>query len=118
MYVSSGVEVAGGLVQVKVGIEALPWLLTFTLAEAGVWLWMVKPIREGRPWAKVAGTYMFALYSLATIFMIYAELAFIRVRFMQAHIAFGVFQWALALAVTVLVWTPMSDRYYQPRHRR
>jgi hypothetical protein len=117
MYVSSLVEVAGGLVQVMVGAEALPWL-TFTLADAGLWLWMVKPIREGQPWAKVAGTYLLALYSLATIFTIYAELAFMRVAFIQAHIAFSLFQWALALAVTVLVWTPMSDRYYQPRHRR
>jgi hypothetical protein len=112
MYVSSGVEVAGGPVQVMTGLEAPAWL-TFTLADAGLWLWMIKPIRDGRPWARVAGTYLFALSTLATMFTIYAELGFLRVRFIQAHIAFGVFQWALALAVTVLVWTPESNQYCQ-----
>jgi hypothetical protein len=112
IYLTSAVEVIGGLVAARVGLIAYPYL-SFILAVAGVWIWMVKPIREGRQLARTAGTTFFLVNTIATMVMVMVELIASSVHYLWAILAIEVLRWMLALAVVILIWTSESDRYYE-----
>jgi hypothetical protein len=116
MYVSAGLEIIGGLVAVLTNQEA-SLLLVFSFAGAGLWAWMARPIRNGRRWARIAGTVLFAANTLATLLIAYAVLAVVSVESEVWVVMASVIRWGLAIVVAVLVWVPESSRYFQHMSR-
>ena len=111
MYVSAGLEAAGGLVAVLTSEEA-PLFLVLSFAGAGLWVWMARRIRGGRRWARIICTVLFAGNTLLTLLTVYALIVTEPIGPEVWVAAFSVIRWGLALAIAVLIWTPEPGRYY------
>jgi Protein kinase domain len=82
----------------------------FGLAGTGLWLWMAYASRNGRPWARILSTVLFALLTLSL------PLEFIEVADLWTGLT-GLIQWALGLAALVLLWIGPSNRYFAAMQR-
>jgi hypothetical protein len=80
------------------------------LAGTGLWLWMAHANRNGRPWARILSTVLFALLTLG------APLSFIEVPVIAARVT-ELLQWAFALAALVLLWVGSSNAYFAAMRR-
>jgi Protein kinase domain len=80
------------------------------LVGTGLWLWMAHANRNGRSWARILSTVLFAVLTLGLLF----SLSSIPV---TAARATALTQWALALAALVLLWVGSSNAYFAAMRR-
>jgi hypothetical protein len=77
----------------------------FGLAGTGLWLWMAYANRNGRSWARILSTVLFAVLTVSL------PLAFLEVPVFAARVT-SLLQWALALSALVLLWVAPSNAYF------
>jgi hypothetical protein len=77
----------------------------FGLAGTALWLWMASVNRNGRSWARILSTVLFALLTLSL------PLSFIEVPDIWTRLT-GLIQWALGLAALILLWIGPSNAYF------
>jgi hypothetical protein len=77
----------------------------FGLAGTALWLWMADASRNGRSWARILSTVLFALLTLSL------PLSFIEVPDIWTRLT-GLIQWALGLAALVLLWIGPSNAHF------
>jgi hypothetical protein len=82
----------------------------FGLAGTALWLWMAYTNRNGRPWARILSTVLFALLTLSL------PLSFIEVPDIWTRLT-GLIQWGLGLAALVLLWIGPSNAYFAAMRR-
>jgi hypothetical protein len=75
------------------------------LAGTGLWLWMAYANENGRSWARILSTVLFALLTLTL------PLGLVEVPVIAVWIT-GFIQWALALAALVMLWVGSSNAYF------
>jgi hypothetical protein len=75
------------------------------LAGTGLWLWMAYANENGRSWARILSTVLFALLTLTL------PLGIVEVPVIAVWLT-GFIQWALALAALVLLWVGSSNAYF------
>lgn len=82
----------------------------FGLAGTFLWLWMAHANRNGRSWARILSTVLFAWLTL-TLPLSFIEIPGAPVR------ATSLIQWALGLAALVLLWVGSSNAYFAATRR-
>jgi peptidoglycan/LPS O-acetylase OafA/YrhL len=77
------------------------------VVDGSIWLWMASKNKQGRAWARVTSTVLFAVFTVATV-----------VDHTRSHpwfLALGVVTWLVALGATILLWLPGSGPFYRGR---
>lgn len=90
------------------------WVV-FGLVVIGLWLWMARANGQGRNWARVLSTVLFALATLQLTGIFKTP---------ASHAGFGVealgllgtvLPWLAGLAVVWLLWRPASSAFFEPQ---
>jgi hypothetical protein len=82
----------------------------FGLVGTGLWLWMAHANRNGRSWARILSTVLFAVLTLGLLLSLHSNPVI-------AARATALIQWALALAALVLLWVAPSNAYFAAMRR-
>jgi hypothetical protein len=85
-------------------------VIFFGLTGTALWLCMAYANRNGRSWARILSTVLFALLTLSL------PLGFIEVPDIWTRLT-GLIQWALGLAALVLLWIGPSSAYFAAMRR-
>jgi len=80
------------------------------LVGTGLWLWMAHANRNGRSWARILSTVLFAVLTLGLLLSLHSDPV-------KAARATALIQWALALAALVLLWVAPSNAYFAAMRR-
>jgi hypothetical protein len=93
-------------------VTAIEVALTIFYGLAGItlWLWMAHANRNGRSWARILSTVLFAVLTLSLPFV------FIQVPYVLPWIT-SIAQWVLAVAALVLLWVGPSSAYFAAMRR-
>jgi serine/threonine protein kinase len=81
-----------------------------SLIEIGVWLWIARACRNGRGWARITGTVLFAIHTLSTI----ALLGNARPGIGLAKVL-DVIGWLIACGAVVFLWRRPSSAFFSSR---
>jgi serine/threonine protein kinase len=90
------------------GVAGLVVLVS--LIEIAVWLWIARACRNGRSWARVTGTVLFAIHTLSTI----ALLGNSRPGIGLAKVL-DVIGWLIACGAVVFLWRRPSSTFFRSR---
>jgi hypothetical protein len=82
----------------------------FGLAGTALWLWMARANREGRSWARILSTTLFATLTLTL------PLTFLQIPYLPLCVT-ALAQWTLAVAALVLLWVRPSGAYFAAMRR-
>ena len=82
----------------------------FGLVGTGLWLWMAHANKNGRSWARILSTVLFAVLTLGLLLSLHNDPVI-------AARATALTQWALALAALVLLWVAPSNAYFAAMRR-
>jgi hypothetical protein len=82
----------------------------FGLAGTALWLWMARANRQGRSWARILSTTLFAILTLTL------PLTFLQIPYLPLWVT-ALAQWALAVAALVLLWVRPSGAYFTAMRR-
>ena len=91
-------------------VVALPVFLITT----GVWLWMARANRGGRPWARITATALFGVLTVCELALLVDSLTG-PVYFTAGYILLVsgcALYWLAGLSVVVLLWQRSSSDYY------
>ena len=81
-----------------------------SLIEIAVWLWIARACKNGRNWARVTGTVLFAIHTLSTIALIG-----------NSHPGIGlaklldIIGWLIACGAVVFLWQRPSSAFFSSR---
>ncbi len=98
----------------------LPLIITVAivslLVPVALWLWMARANGQGRNWARILSTVLFALATLELISVL-SQFAGIQVAFGLTGLGliFWVPTWLVGLAVVWLLWRPASSAFFKPQ---
>jgi hypothetical protein len=91
--------------------------IIYSLVVIALWLWMARANRQGRNWARILSTVLFALATLQLISQASVQQPVSRAGF--AVMVFGVIVPVLALvaglAAVWLLWRPASSAFFKPQ---
>lgn len=73
----------------------------------GLWCWMAWKNRQGRPWARVLSTVLFAIMCLDALGSLFA------LTLAPVPAIATIAEWAAGLAAIIFIWNRESSRYYQ-----
>jgi biotin transporter BioY len=79
----------------------------------GLWLWMARKNKQGRPWARVVSTIFFGVF---TVYLSLASLALFAGGESKAAVVAVLtlmLDWVIGLAALVFLWLNQSGQYYQ-----
>jgi hypothetical protein len=77
------------------------------LVGVGLWLWMSWANKEGKNWARVLSTVLFALATL-DLFGVFSQPK------TALGLIFPLVTWLIGLGVIVLLWRPESSQFFKP----
>jgi hypothetical protein len=86
------------------------------LAGTGLWLWMAHANRNGRGWARIMSTVLFAILTLTLPWSFILLSRAVDVAVIAAWCT-GLIQWAVALAALVPLWAESSSAYFAAMRR-
>ena len=78
------------------------------LVGIALWLWMARANSQGRNWARILSTVLFALATLDLFGVISQPKTILGLIFPAAT-------WLIGLAAVVLLWRPQSTAFFKPR---
>jgi hypothetical protein len=91
----------------------LPVIVFSGLVGAGIWLWMAWKCKEGRNWARIMSTVLFAINCLGLIPVTGNGIGSVSLLLLAWHLI----TWLPALAAIILLWRRESTPYFQsPRY--
>jgi hypothetical protein len=88
--------------------------IVFGIIAIGLWLWMAKMNGNGRGWARIASTVIFALFTIETFITVNSIKGGVSVTASWLlSIALLLATWVVGGAVIALLWRPVSTAYFK-----
>jgi len=91
-------------------------VLFIGLAGTGLWLWMAYANRNGRSWARILSTVLFALLTLGLPLSLILTARYTGVAVTAEHVT-ELIQWVVALSALLLLWVGPSNDYFAAMRR-
>ena len=85
-------------------------VIAFGLAEIALWLWMARTTSQGKNWARILSTVLFALATLKLL----SGLEVIG-KTGAGTVFFDALDWLTVLAAVWLLWRPAASAFFRPR---
>ena len=92
--------------------------VVFGLIGAGLWIWMAFANKAGKNWARITGTVFFGIATLSALTNLASagdDNSAMAGTSTGLGIAVSLLNWAIGLAVIILLWHPKSSGYFKPR---
>jgi hypothetical protein len=96
-------------------------VLGVLVISTGLWIWMARANKSGRPWARIVATVFFGLLTagdLAWLITFLTSKITLAAIYIGLDVSFVLVYWLAALSAVVLLWRRSSSDYYTAADNR
>jgi hypothetical protein len=86
-----------------------------SLIGAGLWIWMARANKRGRPWARITATVFFGILTAGELSLLIEFLASgssLAALYLGVDVSLFFVYWLVALSAVVLLWRRSASDYY------